>query len=405
MKIDTFRGDYYFLSNMYPCEMELEGRVYPALENLFQSFKCAVDKDKDIFTKLEPRQAKKIGRTVKLIEGWDSKKLLVMETLVRQKFSVEPFKTWLLETGNAHLEEGNWWGDDYWGTVRGKGENHLGKILMKVREELKEQRGELKLNYFDLLLERYNNDELVVLDLSLLEEPNLLRDIYNSKADRINLGLFCEMTNLRDRGFIVNTSEETIKNKILGDEDHAVNNCIGILKSEGLLDEDFELQGFLFTDYNLKRRLDNVDSLPLLYILYSKAHMDYDIWGEYVEHEFRPSAVALNMLNRYYKAKTIEDLVRYYAVSLDYIANVSVARSIRVETIMDMTIVNAKQRENIFKTLKSLYDQRIVECIKNPSKDLVMKLINESNDLILNLRNPEDLELRHRVYEKHGKFR
>ena len=43
----------------------------------------------------------------------------------------------LLETGNEHLEEGNTWGDRIWGTVNGVGQNRLGKILMRVREELK----------------------------------------------------------------------------------------------------------------------------------------------------------------------------------------------------------------------------------------------------------------------------
>ena len=31
------------------------------------------------------------------------------------------------------LEEGNNWGDKYWGTVEGEGKNMLGKLLMKVR--------------------------------------------------------------------------------------------------------------------------------------------------------------------------------------------------------------------------------------------------------------------------------
>ena len=42
----------------------------------------------------------------------------------------------LLATGTEELVEGNNHGDTFWGCVNGKGENHLGKILMKVREEL-----------------------------------------------------------------------------------------------------------------------------------------------------------------------------------------------------------------------------------------------------------------------------
>lgn len=32
--------------------------------------------------------------------------------------------------------EGNTWGDKFWGVCDGEGENHLGKLLMEVRAEL-----------------------------------------------------------------------------------------------------------------------------------------------------------------------------------------------------------------------------------------------------------------------------
>lgn len=51
----------------------------------------------------------------------------------------EDLKEKLLATGNDILEEGNTWGDKVWGTVNGVGENKLGKILMKVREELRNE--------------------------------------------------------------------------------------------------------------------------------------------------------------------------------------------------------------------------------------------------------------------------
>jgi predicted NAD-dependent protein-ADP-ribosyltransferase YbiA (DUF1768 family) len=46
----------------------------------------------------------------------------------------------LIDTGDQELIEGNWWGDVIWGVCNGKGENHLGKILMEVRKELKGER-------------------------------------------------------------------------------------------------------------------------------------------------------------------------------------------------------------------------------------------------------------------------
>ena len=44
----------------------------------------------------------------------------------------------LVATGDAIVIEGNTWRDTYWGVdlKTGEGENHLGKILMRVRSEL-----------------------------------------------------------------------------------------------------------------------------------------------------------------------------------------------------------------------------------------------------------------------------
>ena len=41
-----------------------------------------------------------------------------------------------MATGDAELVEGNTWNDTYWGVCNGVGHNHLGKILMQVRQEL-----------------------------------------------------------------------------------------------------------------------------------------------------------------------------------------------------------------------------------------------------------------------------
>ena len=61
-----------------------------------------------------------------------------MYEIVLAKFTQNPdLKKKLLATGDEHLEEGNTWGDTIWGTVDGVGENRLGKILMRVRDELK----------------------------------------------------------------------------------------------------------------------------------------------------------------------------------------------------------------------------------------------------------------------------
>jgi len=65
----------------------------------------------------------------------------IMLELLRLKFAFYDLGMLLLATEDAVLEEGNWWGDTYWGVCpsgSGNGENMLGRLLMQVREELKE---------------------------------------------------------------------------------------------------------------------------------------------------------------------------------------------------------------------------------------------------------------------------
>jgi ribA/ribD-fused uncharacterized protein len=92
-------------------------------------------------TKLNPSEAKKLGRRVNLRKDWEAVKVKIMEELVRAKFTQNPdLVDKLLATGDAHLEEGNTWGDRIWGTVNDSGANRLGIILMQIRAEIKESR-------------------------------------------------------------------------------------------------------------------------------------------------------------------------------------------------------------------------------------------------------------------------
>lgn len=136
--INEFRGKYYFLSNFYPAPVEYEGIVYQNNEAAFQSAKITDYETRLKFANLDPSSAKRKGRSVQLRHDWEQIKYEVMYEIVKAKFSQnEDLKQRLLATGDEHLEEGNTWGDRIWGTVNGKGQNHLGKILMRVRNELK----------------------------------------------------------------------------------------------------------------------------------------------------------------------------------------------------------------------------------------------------------------------------
>jgi len=137
--ISSFSGHHRFLSNFFPCEIELDGEIYVSLEHAFQARKTLdLAERAKVRAAKTPGDAKHLGRKVTLVENWEKIKLGVMETLVHQKFKRHPIlRGELLLTGDEELVEGNTWGDVFWGVCRGKGENHLGKILMKIRSELR----------------------------------------------------------------------------------------------------------------------------------------------------------------------------------------------------------------------------------------------------------------------------
>lgn len=137
--INAFRGDYDFLSNFYPCQIEYDGIWYQNAEAAFQAQKCINEEDKQVFCGLSAAKAKRRGRQVSLRADWECVKFRLMEEIVRAKFNQNPhLAEKLLATGDRPIAEGNTWGDTCWGVdiQSGKGDNHLGKILMKVRSEL-----------------------------------------------------------------------------------------------------------------------------------------------------------------------------------------------------------------------------------------------------------------------------
>lgn len=135
----SFRDEYFFLSNFYPVEIKLDGIVYPNAETAFQAQKTLDVEERRKFSMLKnPVQAKRLGRKVKLRDDWEEVKLDIMTEVVSQKFLQHPHLIeMLLQTGDEELIEGNKWGDRFWGVCKGVGENHLGKILMKIRDAYK----------------------------------------------------------------------------------------------------------------------------------------------------------------------------------------------------------------------------------------------------------------------------
>ena len=143
--IDSFKGAHDFLSNFYQWPVAYEGITYPSVEHAYQAAKTIDLVERDKIQKADTAgKAKRLGKTVTMRQNWEKIKIAVMYNLLQQKFNSFALSKQLLNTYNDTLIEGNNWGDTFWGCTQdddGKwaGENHLGKLLMRVRDDLQRE--------------------------------------------------------------------------------------------------------------------------------------------------------------------------------------------------------------------------------------------------------------------------
>jgi ribA/ribD-fused uncharacterized protein len=138
--IKWFRDTYAFLSNFYESPFTIKGVEFKTVEHFFQAMKCTDKKEFMSIVNCEtPGQARSLGRRVNLREDWQDIKVSVMYKGLKKKFEDPLLEKLLLNTFDRKLVEGNTWNDTYWGVCNGRGENVLGRLLMKVREELSNQ--------------------------------------------------------------------------------------------------------------------------------------------------------------------------------------------------------------------------------------------------------------------------
>lgn len=133
--IDRFSGEFEFLSNFYPSPLNFRGGEYFSAEHAYQAAKAeSVELRERIRLCGSPDEAKILGSAIPVRPGWTESRLEVMAEILAAKFSPpSPLAQPLLATGSRLLVEGNDWGDSFWGTVEGRGENHLGRLLMEIR--------------------------------------------------------------------------------------------------------------------------------------------------------------------------------------------------------------------------------------------------------------------------------
>jgi len=136
--INSFRGEYFFLSNMYKTPVTYNGLTYQNSEAAFQAQKTLDENIHKTFTTMTGIKAKEKGRQLKIREDWDKVKVEIMREILYIKFTENiVLKEKLLSTEDLILIEGNTWNDTFWGVCNGIGENMLGILLMETRNKLK----------------------------------------------------------------------------------------------------------------------------------------------------------------------------------------------------------------------------------------------------------------------------
>lgn len=141
--ITAFRGNFNWLSNFYQTPVILDQIVYPSAEHAFQAEKTSdFNIRRMIAAAATSTEAKRLGRAVNLVDGWNEyKRYDAMTRAIVAKFSPRSqLAGWLLGTGSSILIEGNIRHDNTWGVCYcGKcmgGHNLLGWIIMRQRRAL-----------------------------------------------------------------------------------------------------------------------------------------------------------------------------------------------------------------------------------------------------------------------------
>lgn len=143
-------------SNFYPAEIDAEGHHFATSEHYFHFKKAELFDDQETMAKIlqtdDPRKAKALGRQIHNFNEsfWSNYCEEFMLTVNLAKFNQHPdLRKILLDTGDLILAEASptdrKWGIGMKATDYGasdpsnwKGQNLLGKVLMKVREQLRQ---------------------------------------------------------------------------------------------------------------------------------------------------------------------------------------------------------------------------------------------------------------------------
>ena len=140
--IGCYEREYYPFSNFSSFAVKWKGKNWPTSEHAFQAahfFKTAPALAKKVYKAKSAHDAYKLAKANanKAPKNWHEIKTVIMEDIVRHKLKQNSYVMHkLMQTGERLIVEDspkdNFWG---WGLKR-NGRNELGKIWMKIRDEI-----------------------------------------------------------------------------------------------------------------------------------------------------------------------------------------------------------------------------------------------------------------------------
>ena len=133
--INGFTKEYAFLSMFFDKQIVFNDLTYKNAEAAYQAQKTDNEAMRKKFTRLLPTEAIRRAEKLPLRDDWDSIKDEVLYQINKTKFSDAALRQKLIETRQEELINAINYTDER-GVFNGKGENKLGKVLMKIREEL-----------------------------------------------------------------------------------------------------------------------------------------------------------------------------------------------------------------------------------------------------------------------------
>lgn len=141
--IGFYNREFFCLDNFSSFRVMVDGVLYCTLEHAYQASKflnVAPEVAALVTNSNSAYDAQRLARenASKQRSDWDNVKIDVMERLVRLKLEQHPYvRRKLLETGNHTICEDSP-KDSFWGIGSNRdGRNELGKIWMKLRDELR----------------------------------------------------------------------------------------------------------------------------------------------------------------------------------------------------------------------------------------------------------------------------